>query len=343
MRHGGCTRTLAYTSGARFPYDFADPFVLSAAGTYYGYSTNAGAGDIQVIRSPDLVNWELVGNGLADLPRWAAPNATWAPAVLSRGGGYVAYYTVRDAASQRQCISRAVSGTPAGPFVDDSAGPLVCQITDGGSIDPSPFVDAEGRAFLLWKSEGRGGTPPTIWSQELATDGLALTGVARALLVADREFERGVIEAPNLVQEAGGYYLLYAAADWNSRSYAVAYAGCAGPAGPCVKPADGRVLASGPRAGRARWGRGVPRHRRPAMGRVPCVLGAGRRLPEQPLPPHRPSTDRRRSDRPRRHHVGGWWRGNGFRAGDAEVKGSGSATYGLRLGPAEPIASGRAG
>jgi Glycosyl hydrolases family 43 len=240
-----CTRTLAYASGARFPYDFADPFVLRAGGTYYGYSTNAGAGDIQVIRSPDLVDWELVGNGLAGLPRWAAADATWAPAVLSRGGGYVAYYTLRDAGSQRQCISRAVSATPAGPFVDDSAGPLVCQIPDGGSIDPSPFVDADGRAFLLWKSEGRGGTPPTIWSQELSADGLALAGGARALLAADRAFEGGVIEAPTLVHEAGGYYLLYAAADWNSRSYAVAYAGCAGPMGPCLKPGDGRVLASG--------------------------------------------------------------------------------------------------
>ena len=244
---GACTRTLAYASGARFPYDFADPFVLNAGGSYYGYSTNAGAGDIQVVRSPDLVNWELVGNGLAHVPRWAAANATWAPAVLARGGGYVAYYTVREAGSRQQCISRAVSATPAGPFVDDSAGPLVCQVADGGSIDPSPFVDADGRAFLLWKSEGRGATPPTIWSQELSADGLAPTGAARALLVADRAFERGVIEAPTLVHEAGGYYLLYAAADWNSRSYAVAYAGCAGPAGPCLKPADGRVLASGPR------------------------------------------------------------------------------------------------
>ena len=244
---GACTRTLAYASGARFPYDFADPFVLRAGGAYYAYSTNAGAGDIQVIRSPDLVDWELVGNGLAGLPRWAAPGATWAPAVVPRGGGYVAYYTVRDAGSRRQCISRAVSAKPAGPFVDDSAGPLVCQIADGGSIDPSPFVDADGRAFLLWKSEGRGGTPPTIWSQELSADGIALTGGARALLAADRAFERGVVEAPTLVHEGGGYYLLYAAADWNSRSYAVAYAGCAGPMGPCLKPSDGRVLASGPR------------------------------------------------------------------------------------------------
>jgi Glycosyl hydrolases family 43 len=242
-----CTEVLAYATGARFPYDFPDPFVLRAGGSYYGYSTNSGAGDIQVIRSSDLTHWELVGNGLASLPGWAAANATWAPAVLPRPGGYVAYYTVRDAGSGQQCISRAVAASPAGPFVDDSAAPLVCQRDHGGSIDPSPFVDADGRAYLLWKSEGGGATVPTLWSQELTPDGLALTGPAHALLSVDRGFEHGVVEAPSMVRTGAGYVLVYAGADWNARSYTAAYATCAGPAGPCTKPADGRVLTSGSR------------------------------------------------------------------------------------------------
>lgn len=241
-----CTEVLAYATGARFPYDFPDPFVLRAGGSYYGYSTNSGAGDIQVIRSGDLAHWELVGNGLAGLPGWASANATWAPAVLPRAAGYVVYYTVREATSGHQCVSRAVASAPAGPFVDDSAGPLVCQRDHGGSIDPSPFVDADGRAYLLWKSEGGGATVPTLWSQELTADGLALTGPAHALLSADRGFEHGVVEAPSMVRTDAGYFLAYAAADWNSRSYAAAYATCSGPAGPCTKPADGRVLTSGP-------------------------------------------------------------------------------------------------
>ncbi|HET6952510.1 MAG TPA: glycoside hydrolase family 43 protein, partial [Acidimicrobiales bacterium] len=242
---GACSRTLAFATGARFPYDFADPFVLTAPDAYYGYSTNAGAGDVQVIRSTDLVTWELVGNALPTLPAWASPGATWAPAVLARGGGYVVYYTVREAASQRQCISRAVATKPTGPFRDDSIGPLVCQRELGGSIDPSPFVDADGRAYLLWKAEGTGGPPQTIWSQELTADGLALTGEAHALVSADRSFERGVVEAPSLVRQGNAYYLVYAAADWNSRRYTTAFATCAGPAGPCSKPADGRILSSG--------------------------------------------------------------------------------------------------
>jgi hypothetical protein len=244
---GSCARTLAYATGAAFPYDFADPFVLPAGGVYYGYSTNAGAGDIQVVRSTNLVDWELVGNALAALPAWATPGATWAPAVLPRAGRYVAYYTVRDEASGRQCISRAVASSPAGPFLDDSAAPLVCQRELRGSIDPSPFVDADGRAYLLWKSEGLDAAAPALWSQELTADGLALTGAAQTLLTVDRPWENGVIEGPTMVREGGAYVLVYSAASWRSRSYTAAYATCAGPRGPCAKPADGRVLRSGDR------------------------------------------------------------------------------------------------
>jgi len=243
---GPCAGTLALATGARFPYDFADPYVLRAGdGRWYGYSTNAGAGDVQVIRSTDLQTWELVGNGLAALPAWASPGATWAPAVLARDGHYVLYYTAREASSHLQCISRAVAPSPAGPFLDDSTAPLVCQHEYGGSIDPSPFVDADGRLSLLWKSEG-GGRAPTIWSQELAPDGRSLAFVpARPLVTVDRAFEYGVVEAPTLLREGGRYFLLYAGGDWSSRTYSAAYAVCAGPAGPCTKPADGRMLRSG--------------------------------------------------------------------------------------------------
>jgi beta-xylosidase len=126
------------------------------------------------------------------------------------------------------------------PFIDDSDGPLTCQPELGGSIDPSPFIDGDGRAYLLWKAESQ-----AIWSQELTADGLALTGEPHTLISADRSFERGVVEAPSLFREGGTYFLVYAAADWNSRRYTTAYATCAGPAGPCSKPANGRILSSG--------------------------------------------------------------------------------------------------
>ncbi len=235
-----CTRTLAYATGARFPYDFPDPFVLRAGDMYYAYSTNSGAGDIQVISSKDLVTWQLVGNALPALPAWARAGTTWAPSVLARNGSFVLYYATRNNVTNGQCVTRAVSKSPTGPFVDDSWGPILC--AGGGAIDPSPFVDHDGRAYLLWKEEGAVGA---LWSQELTADGRGVTGVPHRLLGADRAFERRVVEAPSLVLAGGTYVLLYSAADWQSPAYTTAYAICAGPAGPCTKPAENRVLGSG--------------------------------------------------------------------------------------------------
>ena len=235
-----CTRTLAYATGARFPYDFPDPFVLRAGNMYYAYSTNSGAGDIQVISSKDLVTWQLVGNALPALPGWARSGTTWAPSVLARNGSFLLYYTTRNNFTNGQCITRAVSKSPTGPFVDDSWGPILC--AGGGAIDPSPFVDRDGRAYLLWKEEGTAGA---LWSQELTADGRGVTGAPHRLLAADRAFERRVVEGPSLVFAGGAYVLLYSAADWQSQSYTTAYAISAGPAGPCTKPAENRILASG--------------------------------------------------------------------------------------------------
>jgi hypothetical protein len=242
-----CAQTIALATGSPFPYDFPDPYVLSTGTEYYAYATNSGGGEVQVIRSDDLASWKLVGDALANIPGWAQRNTTWAPAVLARPGTYVLYYTARHAASGRQCISRAVGRSPGGPFIDDSTVPLMCQLDHGGSIDPSPFVDSTGQAWLLWKSEGFGPWPASIWSQRLAPDGKSLFGPASVLMAADRSFEKRVVEAPSLAVVGGRYVLFYSSANWKTRDYNVAYATCSSPAGPCQKPADGQLLRSGTR------------------------------------------------------------------------------------------------
>lgn len=227
-----CRAALAASSGARFPYDFPDPFVLAVDDNYYGYSTNAGAGDVQLLHSADLLTWEFVGNALAALPEWATPGATWAPSVLPlRDGGYVLYYTARDTASGLQCISSAVGAAPTGPFVDDSTAPLLCQVEFGGSIDPSPFIDAAGEAWLVWKSE----RPAVIWSWRLAPDGRSFVGLANQLAAADQPWEDGVVEGPALARIGDEHYLFYSGGNWSSDDYGMAYARCDGPAGPCTK------------------------------------------------------------------------------------------------------------
>lgn len=243
-----CRRAQAATEPidptVRFAFNFPDPFVVASGGAYFAYATNSAGGAIQLLSSTDLVSWALAGTALARVPTWAVPGNTWAPSVLARPNGWVLYYAVRDRASGRQCISAATGPGPAGPFVDVSSEPLVCELGEGGSIDPSPFVAPDGQAYLLWKSEGEtAGGQATLRSQQLTADGLGFTGAPATLVVPDQRWEGHTVEGPSMVATSVGYVLLYSANRWETAAYAVGAAICDTPIGPCAK-VPGPVLAS---------------------------------------------------------------------------------------------------
>ncbi|MEZ4870209.1 MAG: glycoside hydrolase family 43 protein [Caldilineaceae bacterium] len=222
-----------------YGFDFPDPYVLRVGEQYYAFSTNVGDVHIPTLHAPNLTDWTFVGDALPQLPTWAEQTTglTWAPGVLQRGDSYVLYYVTRDRASNRQCISLATSTEPAGPYLDHSATPFVCQTALGGSIDPYPFVDQDGMAYLLWKNDGNCcGLPVGLWIQALSDDGLSLQGEPTELIERDLLWELPLIENPALWEHEGAYYLFYSANWWESRYYAVGYAVCETITGPCVKP-----------------------------------------------------------------------------------------------------------
>ncbi|MGH9077367.1 MAG: glycoside hydrolase family 43 protein [Acidimicrobiales bacterium] len=218
------------------PRDFPDPFVVVADGGYLALATNARGSNVQVMASTDLVGWAPRPDALPRLPAWGASGFTWAPSVLERPGGYVLYYTVREPRAGLQAISCGASADPGGPFADTSSGPLVYQQHLGGSIDPSPFVDTDGTAYLLWKADANAVRQrASLWIQALTDDGLALAGQAVRLLDCDARWERPLVEAPCLVHDAGTYYLFYSANWWNTDRYAVGYATATAVLGPYTK------------------------------------------------------------------------------------------------------------
>jgi beta-xylosidase len=222
------------------PRNFPDPFVLVVGGAYYAYATNAGPVNVQVMTSPDLVTWRTLPDALPTLPAWSQRGNTWAPVVLARPGGYVLYYAVREPRAGRQAISVATATDPGGPFTDTSTAPLIYQLNLGGSIDPSPFVDTDGTAYLLWKADSNAiHQPSNLWIQALAADGRTLVGEATRLLGYDAAWENPLIEAPSLVAEAGTYYLFYSANWWNTARYAVGYATATHVLGPYRKVTTG--------------------------------------------------------------------------------------------------------
>ena len=239
--------------------NFPDPFILDHDGEFIAYSTNDGE-NLPMATSRNLIDWRPVtdparpGRRLDGMPRlapWVREGFTWAPEVLKIDGKWLLYYTARNRKTDMQCLGVAVADIPKGPFRDGSAEPLVCQDKLGGTIDANPFRDRDGKLYLYYKSDGnRIGKNTIIWGQRLAADGLSVTGPAVEMLKDDQKWEMRVVEAPTMVNVPGAYAMFYSAGyyGWNEGDrlspYAMGYATCSGPLGPCVDAPKNPLLFS---------------------------------------------------------------------------------------------------
>jgi beta-xylosidase len=225
--------------------DFPDPGLLAEGGTFHLYGTQGGGANIQTLTSTDLVHWTAGDDALPEVGSWASTGNTWAPEVVKVGARYLLFYVAHDDASGKQCIGRASASTPEGPFRDTSPSPLVCQAGQGGSIDADPVRDPDGHLYLYWKNDGNCcDRPVRLWGQRLSAAGTSLVGHPVALLSNTKAWQGNLIEAPEMVTHGADHLLFYSANDYASTSYAVGYARCAGPLGPCTDASEDPVLAS---------------------------------------------------------------------------------------------------
>jgi hypothetical protein len=249
--------------------DFPDPSTMQWLGVYYSFATQNFAApnqtiNIQAATSLDGMNW-TPWTGAAVLPRvgaWAKPGNTWAPSVVrdNADNRFVMYYTATEIQTGDQCIGVATSALPTGPYTDNESQPIVCQNGTGyseptvdsaqdlgGSIDPDIFTDAAtGDSYLMWKSDGNHLMPPvstTLWSIPLGP-GFLPTGndMPTQLLSDDQAWQSGIVEGPNMVAvptpgsnpPAYTYTLFYSGSLEGASTYAIGWATCTGPSGPCT-------------------------------------------------------------------------------------------------------------
>ena len=237
--------------------NFPDAFVLSHGDEFIAYSTNDGP-NVPVAVSRNLRQWTVLTDpadpkrkydAMPRLGSWAKEGFTWAPEVLELNGKYLLYYTASARRENMQCVGVAVAADPKGPFVDSNSGPIVCQTKLGGTIDASPFKDADGSLYLYFKNDGtRVHVRTALFGQRLAPDGLSVVGEPQELLKDNEKWEDRVIEAPTMVRAPTGYALFYSGGffGWNPDEggmspYAMGYATCSSPLGPC-KPSPANPL-----------------------------------------------------------------------------------------------------
>lgn len=200
-----------------------DPAPLVADGKLYiitGRDTAAiGVNDFQMPEWQMLVTsgdpmagrWTLYPHLLRpeEVFKWAAPGRAYAAQIV-RGpsGRFYLYAPVKQAAATTRdpfAIGVAVADSPLGPWVDaHPQGPVVSQsypvANDIQNIDPTVFVDDDGRVFLYWGTFGR------LNGVELERDMVTFKGAP-----VDVHTLEGFFEASWLFKRHGTYYLAYAA------------------------------------------------------------------------------------------------------------------------------------
>lgn len=222
-----------------------DPGVTAVDGDGY-YMVCTSSRGFPIWRSVDLTSWEDTGAKIFPdtRPTWAVSHF-WAPEIHRVGERFVAYFTARNGPEGRLCIGAASAPEILGPY-EDIGGPLACN-DDVSLIDPSFFRDRDGAQYLLYKTNGNALSPrqPTwIVAQELAEDGLSLTGAPVRLLRDSLSWEGQLIEAPWMIRRGDRYYLFYSGNLWSTGRYATGVARATSPLGPFEKHAQPILVSS---------------------------------------------------------------------------------------------------
>jgi len=197
--------------------DFPDPAVIHAPdGFYYAYATQTLREgkwiNIQLARSADLINWDLLGDALPEKPDWAQETQDfWAPSVIFDGSTYFMYYSatpdICHVHEAGHALAVATSSSPAGPFIDMGM-PLLLG-AGFEYIDPMAFDDpSTGKHLLYW---GSGFQPIKV--QELAADRMSFVPESKQIDLIWPNGREGafprLVEASWVLLHDGFYYLFY--------------------------------------------------------------------------------------------------------------------------------------
>ena len=180
----------------------ADPAPYVHGDTIYLYTTHDEDDaegfkmkDWLLYTSTDMVNWQDHGAvaSLKDFPWYKGDNGAWAECVVERNGKWYMYCPIHG-----NGIGVLVADSPFGPFKDPIGKPLVWRTEHWSDIDPSVWIDNDGKAYMYW------GNPHT-YCVELNEDMISTKG---DIMTMDKieDYQEG----PWIWKRGDWYYLAFA-------------------------------------------------------------------------------------------------------------------------------------
>ena len=187
----------------------ADPTIVkdSSTGYFYAYGTQDDWGDgqgsrlIPVLKSKDLVSWQIVGQAFLTKPEWKIKGGLWAPDAVYIEKQYVLYYAYSTWGDNNPGIGVAVSTKPEGPFTDRGKLFDSEEVEVPNSIDPFYFQD-NGSKYLFWGSFSNQSNQGT-YGIPLDVFGLGVQDMNEKFKLAAGDFEAVVIH------KRQGYYYFF--------------------------------------------------------------------------------------------------------------------------------------
>ena len=187
--------------------DYSDPDAIRVGDDYFmtssSFNTMPG---LPILHSRDLVNWQLIGHALQtqipeehyNVPRHGA--GVWAPSIRYDRGEFYIYWGDPDFG-----IYMVKTTNPAGPWEE----PVL--VKEGkGFIDPSPFWDDDGKAYLAhaWAAS-RAGVNSLLTVYQMSEDGTKLLDKGKNVFSGHDQHH--TVEGPKFYKR-GDYYYLFAPA-----------------------------------------------------------------------------------------------------------------------------------
>jgi beta-xylosidase len=183
--------------------DFSDPDVIRVGNWFYMTASSfTSVPGLPILRSNDLVHWELISYALknnvpSDYYKKVKHGAgVWAPSLRFQNGEFYIYYPDPDFGIY---VIKAKNIT--GPWTTPQL------VLEGkGYIDPCPLWDDNGKAYLVHAYAGsRAGIKSVLAIKEMNKEGTAI--IEEGKLVYDGHGIDPTVEGPKLYKRNGWYYI----------------------------------------------------------------------------------------------------------------------------------------
>lgn len=182
--------------------DYSDPDVIRVGGDFFMVASSFSfMPGLPVLHSKDLVNWRVISYAVQRLPfpNYDQPEygkGVWAPSIRFHDNWFRVFFSTPD--------EGIFMTTSADPFKGWE--PLTHVKQTRGWIDPCPFWDDDGKAWLVNAfAKSRIGFKSILHLSPMKPDGTAL--LDEGVYIFDGTLKHPTIEGPKMYKRNGFYYI----------------------------------------------------------------------------------------------------------------------------------------